>query len=630
MCGIVGFINTERGQPASEQIARAMAAAIIHRGPDDEGFYFHQRVALGMRRLSIIDLAGGHQPIANEDGSVHVVFNGEIYNFHELRARLIARGHRLRTASDTEVIVHLYEDYGDELVQYLNGMFAFALWDERRERLLIARDRMGEKPLYWTQTADAFIFASELKSLLTHPSIERKLNLSALRKYLFYECVPAPHSMIAGVGKLPPAHRLILENGNVRTERYWQLDYNVEKTRLSEAGAVEELRQRLREAVRLRLVADVPLGVLLSGGIDSSAIAALACEAAQGRVRTFSIAFDEKSFDESSYARTVARRLGTEHFEQRFTEREMLDLVPEIPRLLDEPLGDGSLIPTFLVSRFTRQHVTVALGGDGGDELFAGYPTYVAHRVAGWYRALPSFIRRGVIEPTVAALPVSTENLSFDFRAKRFVRGAALPDGTRHQSWMGSFDEAEQHALLNPEVIAAHPDADVFNEVRAYDHRNGIDLIERMMTLDAQHYLSECVLVKVDRASMAASLETRAPFLDHTLIEFLTRLPVELKLRRLTTKYILKEAMRGKLPDEVIDRPKKGFGMPVAKWTRGELRPLVREMFAPDRLKRRGLFNSAYVERILAQHESGAADHRKLIWTLLMFEMWAEKNQLRD
>ncbi|HZS10442.1 MAG TPA: asparagine synthase (glutamine-hydrolyzing) [Blastocatellia bacterium] len=625
MCGIVGFINTERERTADERLARAMAAAIIHRGPDDEGFYSSRNVALGMRRLSIIDLAGGHQPIPNEDGSVWVVFNGEIYNFRELREKLVARGHQLKTSSDTEVIVHLYEDYGDELVRHLNGMFAFALWDERRERLLVARDRMGEKPLYWTLTDSAFIFASELKALLTHPTVERKLNLSALRKYLFYECVPSPHAIIEGVRKLAPAHRLIFERGTVREERYWKLDYDVEKTRISEAEAIDEVRGRLREAVQLRLIADVPLGVLLSGGVDSSSVAALARESAAGRVKTFSIAFDEKSFDESNYARAVAEHLGTEHFEHRFTEREMLELVPEIPRLLDEPLGDSSLIPTYLVSRFTREHVTVALGGDGGDELFAGYPTYVAHRMAGYYRSLPQFVRHHVIEPVVASLPVSTDNLSFDFKAKRFVRGAALLDGTRHQSWMGSFDEAQQRLLLNPEILSAFPDEEVFSEVRAYDYRNGLDIVERMMTFDAQQYLSEGVLVKVDRASMAASLETRAPFLDHTFIEFLTRLPVSFKLRGFTTKYILKQAMRDKLPAQVIDRPKKGFGMPVAEWVKGELRPLVREMFSPDRLKRHDLFNLKYVERMLSEHESGIADNRKLIWTLLMFEMWAER-----
>jgi asparagine synthase (glutamine-hydrolysing) len=632
MCGILGIINLDRARPADEQTARAMAAALRHRGPDDEGFYFKGQVALGMRRLAIIDLAGGHQPISNEDGSVWVVFNGEIYNFQALRAELEARGHRFRTHSDTEVLVHLYEEHGDALVDHLNGMFAFALWDERRERLLVARDRMGEKPLYFgllkSGESRAFVFASELKSLLLHPAAERRLNLSALRKYLGYEFVPSPHTMIAGVRKLRPAHRLIFERGEWREERYWQLSYDAAKLRLSEEEASEEVRRRLREAVRLRLIADVPLGVLLSGGIDSSSVAALACEAAAGRVKTFSIAFDEPSFDESHYARDVAAHLGTAHDEQRFTEREMLEVVPEIPRLLDEPLGDGSLIPTYLLSRFTRRHVTVALGGDGGDELFAGYPTYLAHRLADYYRGLPSLLRQRVIEPAVARLPVSTENLSFDFRAKRFVRGAALPTGTRHTVWMGSFDAEHQRLLLTPEVLAACPDEEAFAEVRAYDHPrgangpNGVDVIEQMMKLDATHYLSECVLFKVDRASMAASLEVRAPFLDHTFVEFVTRLPLDLKLRGLTAKYILKRAMRERLPKFVAARPKKGFGMPVAKWVKGELRPLVRDTFSPERIQRRGLFNPAYIGQLLDEHESGRADHRKLIWTLLMFELW--------
>ncbi len=625
MCGIIGFVNLDQQQPANERIARAMNQAILHRGPDDEGFYVNANVAMGMRRLSIIDLAGGHQPISNEDGSVWVVFNGEIYNYQELRQGLLARGHQLRTNSDTETIVHLYEDYGDDLVQHLNGMFGFALWDERRQRLLIARDRMGEKPLYFTQTDSAFVFASELKALVEHPSVQRRINLLALRKYLQYEFVPSPHTMLEGVQKLPPAHRLIYETGQWRTERYWQISYGGERLKISEDEAAEEVRHRLREAVKIRLVADVPLGVLLSGGIDSSATAQLACEAAGNRVKTFSIAFEEKSFDESSYARKVAEQLGTEHYEKRFTERDMLDIVPEIPRLLDEPLGDGSLIPTFLLSKFTREHVTVALGGDGGDELFAGYPTYGAHRMARLYQMIPQFVRSGLIEPAVASLPVSTENLSFDFKAKRFVRGASHGAGTRHTIWMGSYDARQQRELLKPEILAACPDEQVFDEVLGYDRVNGngnIDLVERMMKLDATHYLSECVLFKVDRASMAASLETRAPFLDHTFIEFVQKLPVEMKLKGFTGKYILKKAMRGRLPDEIIDRPKKGFGMPVAKWVKGELRGFVRDIFAPDRMKRRGLFNVDYVQRLLDEHERGVADHRKLIWTLLMFEMW--------
>ncbi len=626
MCGIIGIINLDRNKPADQQTARSMAAAIIHRGPDEEGFYFKNNVALGMRRLSIIDLATGHQPIGNEDGSIWVVFNGEIYNFPELRENLLARGHHFSTNTDTEVIVHLYEEYGDDLVLHLNGMFAFALWDEKLERLLLARDRMGEKPLYFTQIAgQSFAFASELKALVVHPQAGRRVNLLALRKYLQYEFVPSPHTMIEGVHKLRPAHRLIYEKDHWHTERYWQPGYEGKRLKISEDEAAEELTRRLSEAVRIRLISDVPLGILLSGGIDSSSIAALAAESAEGRVKSFSIAFDEKSFDESSYARLVADHLGAEHYEQRFTEREMLEIVPQIPRLLDEPLGDGSLIPTYLISRFTRQHVTVALGGDGGDEFLAGYPTYLAHRAVNYYRALPKFMRQRLIEPIVTRLPVSTDNMSFDFRAKRFIRGAAYPTGTRHAIWMGSFDSELQRLLLSPDIVTACPDEEAFDEILPYNRyngSNGTNIIEEAMEIDSNNYLSECVLFKVDRASMAASLETRAPFLDHTLIEFLMKLPLDLKLRGFTGKYVLKQAMRDRLPKEIIKRPKKGFGMPVAKWIKGELRELVHDTFTPQRLKRRGLFNPNYVQRLLDEHESGRADHRKLIWTLLRFDMW--------
>lgn len=624
MCGILGIIQGYREQSADKRTARAMAAAMAHRGPDDEGFYYRGSVVLGMRRLAIIDLPGGHQPISNEDGTIWVVFNGEIYNFAMLRQDLEARGHQFRTQSDTEVIVHLYEELGDGLLEHLNGMFAFALWDETKQRLLIARDRMGEKPLYYSELPDhTFAFASELKALLQHPRIERRVDLRALRKYLTYEFVPSPYSIIEGVRKLPPAHKLVWQRSGWRTERYWSLSYARPKLKISAIEAAEEVRVRLGEAVRQRLVADVPVGILLSGGVDSSAVAALACEAGSTRVKTFSIGFEEKSFDESSYARSVAKHLGTEHHEQRFTEREMLAILPDIPRLLDEPLGDASLIPTYLLSRFARGQVTVALGGDGGDELFAGYPTYPAHRLATLYRALPRLVREGLIEPAVARLPVSIENLSFDYRARRFVGSATLPAGMRHTLWMGSFDPQQQRLLLAPDVIEACPDEEVYEEVKGFEFSsNGESLVESMMRLDATHYLSECVLVKVDRASMAASLEVRAPFLDHTFIEYLTCLPIGLKLRGLTTKYILRRAMRDRLPARITARPKKGFGIPVAKWLKGELRELVNDTFAQGRLREQGLFSPAYVQQLVAEHEKGIADNRKLLWTLLMFELW--------
>jgi asparagine synthase (glutamine-hydrolysing) len=630
MCGILGIIQGYREQSADKRTARRMAAALAHRGPDDEGFYYRGSIVLGMRRLAVIDLPGGHQPISNEDGSIWVVFNGEIYNFAILREDLEARGHQFRTSSDTEVIVHLYEEFGDGLLDHLNGMFAFALWDEREERLLIARDRMGEKPLYYTELPDrTFAFASELKAILQHPAVEGRIDIHALRKYLTYEFVPSPYSIIAGVSKLPPAHKLVWQRRGWRVERYWSLSYSEPKLKIGADEAAEEVRVRLGEAVRQRLVADVPLGVLLSGGVDSSAIAALACEVGTNQIKTFSIGFEEKSFDESSHARTVANHLGTEHHEKRFTESEMLDVIAEIPRLLDEPLGDASLIPTYLLSQFARSEVTVALGGDGGDELFAGYPTYSAHQLAGTYNLLPRSLRKSVIERGIATLPVSIENLSFDYKARRFIKGAGLPAGMRHTLWMGSFDPEQQAELLHPDLLAAAPDEEVYEEVLKFDRpreANGESLVESMMRLDATHYLSECVLVKVDRASMAASLEVRAPFLDHTFVEHVSRLPISLKLRGMTTKYVLRRAMKDRLPARITARGKKGFGIPVAKWIKGELAPLVNDVLSDARLYRQGIFNPNYVRQLIEEHNRGEVDNRKLIWTLLMFEMFPGKS----
>jgi len=627
MCGIVGIIQGYREQPADKRMVRSMAAALAHRGPDDEGFLFRGPVAMGIRRLSIIDVEGGHQPISNENGTVSVVFNGEIYNFAELREDLEARGHQFRTRSDTEVLVHLYEEAGDDLVDHLNGMFAFALWDDERQRLLLARDRMGEKPLYFSELQDkTFLFASELKALMLHPKLDRDINALALRKYLTYEFVPSPHSIIANVWKLPPAHRLAWERGKSWSmERYWSLSYSVPKLSQKPDELAEEIDYRLGESVRSRLVADVPLGILLSGGVDSSAIAALASNVAGSQVKTFSIGFDEPSFDESKYASEVARHLGTEHHEKKLTEKDLLDVLAVIPQLLDEPLGDGSLIPTFLLSKHAREFVKVALGGDGGDELFAGYPTYVAHQMAEYYRHAPAAIRERLIEPSVSRLPVSLNNLSFDFRAKRFVRGALLEPGMRHTLWMGSFDPEEQRRLLVPEILEMCPDEEVYSEVSnltSNQASNGEHPIEGLMRLDATHYLSECVLVKVDRASMAASLEVRAPFLDHTFVEYVTRLPLELKLKGRTTKHILRQAMQHRLPRRIIARKKKGFGMPVGKWLRSELRDTVHDTLSPERLNRHGMFNSGYVQQLIGEHEKGFADNRKLLWTLLMFELW--------
>src|SRR5438876_1908493 len=447
MCGITGWANLDPRTPppeGGEELLRLMCVRMIHRGPDSEGYLLDDGIALGMRRLAIIDLLTGEQPTFNEDHSIAVVLNGEIYNYRELRADLETRGHTFRSASDTEILPHLYEEYGREMVQHLNGMFAFALWDDRRRRLFIARDRFGEKPLYWGVFDRRLLFASEPKVLLAHPAVEPNLNLNALRQYLSFDYVPAPLSIYEGISKLPAAHTLTLEDGQVKVERYWNLSYKTREPVPTVDEAAEQLRELLADSVRMRLVSDVPLGVLLSGGIDSSVVTALAVRAATETVKTFSISFAEASFDESQYARAVAKFLGTDHHEERFSASLAANLVGEIGAWMDEPISDPSVVLTYLLSRFTRTHVTVALGGDGGDELFAGYPTYWGHRWTGFYKGIPRFLRRGLIEPVVNALPVKTKNLSFDYRARRFVLGAHYDDVARHHIYFGSFTPERQ------------------------------------------------------------------------------------------------------------------------------------------------------------------------------------------
>jgi asparagine synthase (glutamine-hydrolysing) len=577
-----------------------------------------------MRRLAIIDLVTGEQPAFNEDKSVTVVLNGEIYNYRELRIDLEKRGHTFRSASDTEVLPHLYEEYGDEMIRELNGMFAFALWDNRRRRLLIARDRFGEKPLYWGVFDKTLLFASEPKVLLAHPAVKPSLNLQALRQYLSFDYVPAPFSIYEGINKLPAAHKLVVEDGRVDTERYWCLSYKTAEPVPSEDEAAEHLRELMAEAVRMRLVSDVPLGVLLSGGVDSSTVAALAVAASHEAVKTFSISFAEASFDESAYARGVAKFLGTDHHEERLSANLAANLVSEIGAWMDEPFSDPSLVPTYLLSRFTRKHVTVALGGDGGDELFAGYPMYAGLRWAEFYRRVPSALRTSVVEPLVKLLPVKTKNLSFDYKALRFVTGAKYDAVARHHVWFGSFTPEEQTELLTADALAAS-NSDIYAQARQFaDECDSADLVTRMQSVDTRLYLAEDILTKVDRASMAVSLEVRAPFLDPRVAEYVASLPSNYKLRGQKTKYILKKAVKEMLPPFVTKRGKKGFGVPVAEWLKVKLRPLARDLLSPERVRRAGVFNPNYIARLQDEHERGVANHRKLLWTLLMFELWHE------
>ncbi len=625
MCGIVGNVLARADRSPDPAVLRRMNDRLAHRGPDDEGFFVHGPAGLAMRRLKIIDLATGHQPMTGEDRRVWVVYNGEIYNYPELTRTLAARGHAFATRSDTEVIVHGFEDRGVESIADLEGMFAFAVWDEAARTLVLARDRVGIKPLYYAVLPDQIVFASELRALVEHPAIDRSLDLTALSRYLAHEYVPAPHAILRAVRKLPAGHWLSYTEGRVKVEPYWDVDFR-RRGPVADGEAVDALRAALDLSVRQHLVSDVPLGMFLSGGIDSSTVAAFAARHAPGRLKTFSIGFEDPSFDESAHARRVARALDTDHHEEILSPRAALDLVGRLPDILDEPLGDASLLPTYLLSRFTRRSVTVALSGDGGDELFAGYPTYQAHRLARAFELLPRWVHRRLLRPAVERLPVSLDDLSLDFRLRRFVAGLEHPSVERHALWLGSFTPAEQRELFTPDALArmpAPPSYDAFHEIVA--RATSAEGLERILYLDLKGYLGEGVLTKVDRASMACSLEVRVPLLDRRIVELAAALPMRLKLRGLTTKWALKRAVRGMLPAEIPGRPKKGFSVPLGRWFRGELRGILHEACAPDVLRRAGLFRPEAVARLLAEHDAGRRDHRKKLYTLLAFQLWAER-----
>ena len=619
MCGICGIVGPA---PVDRGVLAQMTRVLEHRGPDDEGFHVAEyddgtAVGLGFRRLSIIDLDTGNQPIGNEDGSLQVVLNGEIYNYRELRAELIDRGHRFATNTDTEVIVHLYEDLGTRCVERLKGMFAFALWDEGNRQLLLARDRFGKKPLYYADLGDTLLFGSELKAVVQHPRCPRELDFASLSRYLALEYVPTPRAIIEGIAKLPGGHYLLWHEGRTSVQQYWDLSFETDRGNRSDEDYVEEFRDLFREAVRRRLVSDVPLGAFLSGGIDSSSVVAMMSEALPaGAVKTFSIGFSEPSFDESGHARLVAQHFGTDHHEEVFGQETLLGLVPTVTEFLDEPFADPSVLPTYLLSRHTRKSVTVALGGDGSDELLAGYPTFPADRFASLY-PLPRVLHERVVIPLADRLPVSTKNFSFDFKLKRFLRGAGSPASERHATWLGSFTPSEQAGLLTTGPVEPFEE-----QRRAFENAPTTNRLEQLLYVYAKTYLQDDILTKVDRASMACSLEVRAPFLDVDLVEFLGRVPARLKLRRLDTKHLLKRAMADILPPGIADRPKKGFGIPIADWLKGSLREALQDELSPGRIKEQGIFESSVVDRLVSEHMSGRSDHRKPLWTLFVFQLW--------
>jgi asparagine synthase (glutamine-hydrolysing) len=630
MCGITGYSGI-----GDETILKKMNVTLHHRGPDDSGTeIFHAKngaktstennpssTGLAMCRLAIMDLSpAGHQPMQNKDKTVSIVFNGEIYNFQELKNELINR-YSFKGHSDTEVILHLYESIGTEVFSKIQGMFAIAIYDERKGQLILARDRMGKKPLFWGVHEETLLFGSELKALIAHPSFKKEIDLESLNKYLLYEYVPTPHTIFKNTWKLEAGTFLIWNGKQVQKTVFWKPTFLPKKNSFSDAKY--DLGQSLESAVKDRLVADVPVGIFLSGGIDSSAVAYYAAKNNPGKVKTFSIGFKETSFDESTYARQVAKQLGTEHYEKILSISECLSIIPDIAKSLDEPMADASIVPTYLLSKFTREHVTVALGGDGGDELFAGYDTFLAHRFASLYGLIPEIIRDGFIKKLVNLLPSSGSNMSFDFRIKKFVNGFEKNMFKRNQRWLGAFDRSERQSLLSREVWNEVKESDEFNDISRYlNECDSGGSYDKLAYIYERMYMMDQVLVKVDRASMMNSLEVRAPFLDTRVVDLANHMPSDFKFKGLTRKYILKKLMEGKLPKEIIYRKKKGFGIPIAEWLRGDLKPLVLDYLGPESIRTMGLFDAQSIEKLLKDHFAGTHDNRKQIWTLLIFAMW--------
>src|SRR3954466_5262504 len=617
MCGICGLVSLDGASAPDPAALAAMNETLVHRGPDSEGSLIDGPVGLAMRRLSIIDLQGGDQPISNEDGRIQVIQNGEIYNYRELMEELRGRGHTFSSHSDTEVLVHLYEERGPSFVEALRGMFAIAIWDARDGRLMLARDRFGIKPLYYRVAGGQLSFASELKALIRQPGFSREIDPEALESFLAFNSIPAPQTIFTEARKLPPGHTLVAERGEVRLERYARPTPVPEAEVRTESDDVlaEELRERLRDSVRAHLVSDVPVGVLLSGGVDSAALTAMAAEESDYRVSTFSIGFEEQSFDELELARLVSKRYGTDHHEL-VLRPDAVDLLPRLVEAFDEPFGDSSALPTYLVSQLASDTVKVVLSGEGGDELFGGYYTYVADRLAPRVgRAAP------LLRPLVELLPSSSGRVSFDYKAKRFVRGAHLPPVERHHAWKEIFSADAQDELLSSPRMSDPLDA--YRE--RYAETEGAQELARLQDLDLGIYLVDDLLVKTDRASMAHSLETRVRFLDPVVAELALALETRQKVRGFSKKRLLRQAVEPLLPKEIIRGRKQGFSIPVAAWLRGDLEPFARDVLSPETIERQGYLSPEAVTAVLDEHTSGKEDLSRQIWGLLNFTLWFDR-----
>lgn len=600
---------------------KKMSDTLAHRGPDGEGFYYQDNVGLGHRRLSIIDIKGGAQPIYNEDKTIVIVFNGEIYNFQELKQGLLQSGHRFTTQTDTEVIVHLYEEMGESVFTKLNGMFAIAIWDSRFKKMILARDRLGKKPLYYSQQNDNFVFASEPKALKQYPYVDFFLDTEQLKKYFFYDYIPCPHTPWKNVYKLGPAEYLVFDQGKVEIKKYWQPNVAPLAVVPGINQAKDELDVRLQKAVASRLVADVPLGIFLSGGLDSSTVAWYASQAASKKIKTFSIDFQEKTFGEGQYARQAAKHISSDHYEAVLGSQDALGIIAKIGSHLDEPLADASILPTYLLSAFTKKTVTVALGGDGADELFCGYQTFQAERLYRWYRLLPGWVKI-FLAGAIKNLPFSSDKyFSLDFKLRKFIQALSDPL-LRHQNWLSTFSLAELPDLFGADHFQQSgilEDINVFAEtIRDNDDWS------KIIAFYQRFYMQERVLVKVDRASMLSGLEVRAPFLDYELADYVNRLPLGYKIRGSQTKVLLKKLMAGRLPPEIIGRPKKGFAVPLAEWFRGPLRQLWLDMATRANIDKTGVLRYDYAQNLFNNHLNQKENNGQKLWSILAFLLWQQ------
>jgi len=620
MCGITGFISKNKNLPTAERevLLDKMCRSITHRGPDEQGTIVKDAASLGMRRLSIIDLKSGQQPIFDCSGNLAIVFNGEIYNYQQLKQDLKSRGHKFKTNSDTETIVHAYEEFGTDCVKHLRGMFAFAIYDFAQESLFIARDRVGKKPLFYSKTKGGnFVFGSELKTLLEHGEIEREIELSALDAYLNFGYVPEEFCIFKNVYKLAPGSFLIYKNGEIRTEKYWDFEYSGVSDVKTEAEFIEILREKIKEAVKIRLISEVPLGAFLSGGVDSSSIVAMMSQISETPVKTFSIGFNEDSFNELKFARMAAKHFNTEHHEFIVTP-DLVEIVDDLVWHFDEPFADSSALPTFMVSKMARDFVTVVLSGDGGDELFAGYTRYVTDKKRSGFSSLPKFVRQNVLQKI-------SENLPHGAKGKNFLYNTSLDAVERYIDSISHFNNLNRNELysaefrqkLNGEFGKA---SNLYKEIA--DSVLSENATDKLLYLDSKTYLPSDILTKVDRMTMATSLEARVPLLDHELIEFVQKIPAELKLKGNETKYIFKKAMEGIVPNEILYREKQGFGVPIGEWINSQLKTRIHETLLEKKTLVRGYFDENYIKILLDEHTRNRRDHSHSLWILWMLELW--------